>query len=86
MKIFQRNIKTIKDENDIIPVEISRQSIDEEQSPKIKKENSENLEENKNILNINKKIMKNINDIINEEIKPKETELKLKKNKNICKR
>ncbi len=30
--------------------------------------------------------MKNINDIINEEIKPKETELKLKKNKNICNR
>ena len=30
--------------------------------------------------------MKNINDTINEEIKPKETELKLKKIKNICNR
>ena len=70
-----------KNEDDVIPDEISIESIDEEQSSEKKKENPENLEEDKNVLNINKKNNENSNDIINEEIKPKEPELKLKKKK-----
>ena len=71
-----------KNEEDVIPEDISIESSNNEQPEETKKENPENLEEDKNILNINKKNDENSNNIVNKEIKPKEEpELKLKKKK-----